>query len=298
MATGGSIYERLRRRPDIEYDPHIAHAALIYDDVYAQHLADVHREYIAVAKRHGLPMLMGTGTWKASPVRLARSAFSERPVSRDNVVFSRELAESESCPATPIFVAGFLGFSGDSYRPEQSLSVEEAARFHGPQAEALADGGADVLLAATLPAVAEARGLARAMEATGAPYLLSFVVQDDGTVLDGTPIAEAVDRIDQEMTRTPLGYFVNCVHPLVVEAAFAACGESVAGRFIGFRANTSTLRPKDLDGRADLVTEDPATLANHMARVHSSLGIKIIGGCCGTNTLHIDAMMTACTERK
>ena len=29
------MYERLRRRPDIQYDPHIAHAGLIYDDTYA-----------------------------------------------------------------------------------------------------------------------------------------------------------------------------------------------------------------------------------------------------------------------
>ena len=81
VLTEGSVYERLRRNPEIVYDDQIAHAGLIYDPRTADILGDVHREYIhelitvpaptlaeqihAVASRYWLTLLggcCGTGT--------------------------------------------------------------------------------------------------------------------------------------------------------------------------------------------------------------------------------------------
>jgi phosphoglycerate dehydrogenase-like enzyme len=59
---------------------------------------------------------------------------------------------------------------------------------HYWQAGKLADTGVDFLLAATLPAFSEATGLALALAATAKPYVLSFVVRPEGTMLDGTPL--------------------------------------------------------------------------------------------------------------
>jgi len=59
---------------------------------------------------------------------------------------------------------------------------------HYWQAEKLADTGVDFLLAATLSAFSEATGLALALAATAKPYVLSFVVRPEGTMLEGTPL--------------------------------------------------------------------------------------------------------------
>ncbi len=80
----GSIYERLRRNPAIEFDPYIFHAALIYDARYASLLEQVHREYLDVGQRYHLPMFALTDTWRANQERIQQSRFREHKVNQDN----------------------------------------------------------------------------------------------------------------------------------------------------------------------------------------------------------------------
>lgn len=291
---GGSMYERLRRHDGVDYDPHIAHAGLIYDDAHREIIAGVHREYIEVAKRASMPMLVGAATWRATPDRVSRSGFPDRRVNQDNVQFIHELARAEATDTTPLFVAGMMGPSGDAYRPDEALEADDAARFHTQQADALAEADPDVIIAMTLPALREARGLRRALEATGLPYMLSFVVRDTGTLLDGTPLGEALDRLDQESDRAAVGYYVNCVHPAILERALVASAESVAARIVGFKGNTADKPPEELDGSAALITEDPVTFGADVARVTRSFDLTIIGGCCGTGTEHIAQIAAQC----
>jgi len=289
VLTEGSVYERLRRHPGIAYDEHIAHAGLIYDPRTAKILGDVHRGYIGEAVRAERPMIVSAGTWRANRERVALSRFADRDVNQDAVAFVRAICREE-VSTSKLYVAGPLGPRGDAYRPDASLSRDAARELHAWQADKLASAGVDVLVALTLPAVQEARGLAHAMEATGLPYLLSFVVRDDGTVLDGTPLAEAIDTIDQERVRAPVGYAVNCVHPTVLARALDVAGERAVARVIGHRANTSTLRPEELDDSAELITQPPDILANEVHEVATKYGLKLLGGCCGTGTEHIAAI--------
>jgi homocysteine S-methyltransferase len=294
ILAGGSMYERLRRHDSVDYDPHIAHAGLIYDDAHREVIAGVHREYIDVARRARMPMLVGAATWRATPDRIARSGFPDRRVNQDNVGFIRELCAKAATATTPLFVAGMMGPRGDAYRPDDALPDDDAARFHTEQAEALAQAGPDVIIAMTLPALSEARGLRRALEATGLPYMLSFVVRDSGTLLDGTPLAEAFDRLDQESARAPIGYYVNCVHPAILERGLADADASVAARIMGFKGNTADKSPEELDASAELISEDPATFGERVARVKRAFDITIIGGCCGTGTEHIEQIAARC----
>ena len=55
-----SVYERLRRHREIRFDPHLAHATLIYDAAAASILERVHREYFDIAQRHDLAMFAAT----------------------------------------------------------------------------------------------------------------------------------------------------------------------------------------------------------------------------------------------
>ncbi|MGZ5474225.1 MAG: homocysteine S-methyltransferase family protein, partial [Thermoanaerobaculia bacterium] len=71
VLTEGSVYEILRRDPRVRFDPHIAHAGLIYDDHAREVLADIHRRYLDIARSHGLPFLAFTDTWRASGERIA-----------------------------------------------------------------------------------------------------------------------------------------------------------------------------------------------------------------------------------
>lgn len=296
VLTEGSMYERLRRRADIEWDPHLAHAALIYSDAGTDVLAEVHREYIAVARAHGLPMLLSTATTKANRERLDRSGFAHRRVNQDNVTFVQSIREAESATGPPLYVGAGIGPKGNAYRPEQSLEIATAERFHAYQAEALAESAPDLVLGLTLPALKEARGMARALEATGLPYVLSFVIRDSGAVLDGTPLGEAFERIDQERARPPLGYFVNCVHPSVLDRGLSQASDQVRRRLIGFRGNTADKTPEELDVAEELIAEEPVAFAKKVVGVARRLDLKFVGGCCGAGTAHTEQIARACLE--
>jgi S-methylmethionine-dependent homocysteine/selenocysteine methylase len=53
-------------------------------------------------------------------------------------------------------------------------------------------GDVDFLLGATLPAVSEATGIAIAMAETNIPYIISFVINREGKILDGNSLRARV----------------------------------------------------------------------------------------------------------
>lgn len=288
--TEGSIYERLRRNPDVQFDPFINYASLIYNDDWAAVLEQVHREYLDVGLREGLAMLATTATWRANQERIGQSQFRGRTVNQDNAAFLARLRASYGREGPAIYIGGLTGPRGDAYTPEEALPVKDAENFHRPQVEALAKGGVDFLNAATLPALSEAQGIARAMAATGLPYLLSFVIRRDGALLDGVPLAEAIRTIDQTHPAPPTGYAVNCVYPTVFSDGLAVLqrdSPALIDRIVSLQANTSARDPKELDGLAELQTEAPETLAALMLDAYRKYGTSILGGCCGTDTSHI-----------
>lgn len=293
----GSVYERLRRQPGIEFDPLIAHAGLVYDETSRAVLAEVHEGYMAIARQQGLPLVVLSDTWRASAERIARSRFTGRLVNQDNLRFMQELRSAGGAGAPPIVIAGLSGPLGDAYKPAEAPNRDEARRYHAPQIEALVDGEADVLYAATLPSVEEARGIADAMAETGVSFVLSFVVRPDGRVLDGTPLVEAIGSIDAETRRAPVGYSVNCVHPSVFEATMSRVEEAeptLVDRVIWFQANTSDKSPEEIDGSETLEEGDPVEYASALANVGRRFRTRVLGGCCGSDVRHIELVAGNC----
>ena len=80
----GSIFERLRRDPAVEYDPYILHACLIYNDYARGRLEGVHREYVDVAQKYNLPIMIMTDTWRSNAQRIESSNFKGNKVNQDN----------------------------------------------------------------------------------------------------------------------------------------------------------------------------------------------------------------------
>jgi homocysteine S-methyltransferase len=197
-----------------------------------------------------------------------------------------------------MFVAGLIGCRGDAYRPEEALSTDQAIEFHYEQVLELCDSPIDFLFAATLPALSEARGIAVVMRETGIPFVLSFVITPEGTLLDGTPIDQAVAEIDAAVSVPPLGYYINCVHPsIVLEALRSANATTLRHRFIGFQANTSALSPEELDGIDQLQTSPPESFAEEVLRVGRECRMSVLGGCCGTDTRHIECIARLMAEK-
>ena len=302
ILSEGAVVERVNRHPQVELDPLVAHAGLIYSDMGRRVLEGMLRGYIDIALMHDLPMLSLAPTWRASAGRVARSAYNHKAkINTDCVRFLKTMAESHGDKSDQIYICGMMACRGDAYDPADALSEEEAADYHAAQAAELAASGVDVIKAATLPAVSEAVGLARAISRYGVPYGLSFVVRPDGTVLDGTPLHRAVASIDDTVGPAPDFYMVNCVHPKTFIRAMeitTAADITMVERVIGLQANTSERSPEELDGRAELDTSAPDALAEQIMAARARFGTRLLGGCCGTDERHLRALAGRLAEER
>ena len=289
----GGVVERVRRgAPDL-LDPLLMNAPLIYSEVGRALLHQIYREYMDIGRLNDLPLLSLAPTWRANPDRLAASVFAGRDLNGDAVRFLQEIRIECGDYGAKVYIGGLMGCRGDAYKPEEALPREAARAFHAIQAQALAGAGADYLLASTMPEIHEALGMAEALASTGCPYLVSFIVRPSGCLLDGTPLDEAISRIEDQVVPRPLGYLVNCIHSSALDAALCTPPGHRAldtGRLLGLQANTSSKSPEELDGSEELEGEAPELFASGMCALRNRFGLRVLGGCCGTDAGHIAAL--------
>lgn len=284
MLTEAAISERLRRRSDISLHPMLFNTPLIYEEYGRQALRGIYGQYRQIALEAGLPVLLCAPTWRVDRQRTAVAGFGES-LNRDAVQFMRGLQRQWQADDSPLFIGGLVGPKNDCYRPELALSVDEAREYHCWQVAELAAAGVDVVVGQTFPAVSEALGLAEVCQAAGVAHLISFVINRRAEVLDGRPLARAVEQMDQATGHTPLGYMVNCVHPSFLLAEMQPAG--LFRRLIGIQANSSSLDHDQLDGAAKLQQDDLRQWGDAMLALNREYGMKILGGCCGTDDRYL-----------
>lgn len=290
--TEGALVEILKRNPTIRLNPKFVHALLIYEESGKQALKKLWSSYLDSALAYSLPILCFTATWRANQILLSSEGLLDRPVNEDNARFLQEILRPYKDKNLSVKIGGLLSCVGDCYKPDQALGTEKAIQVHSFQAQKLAESGCDFLFGSTLPALTEALGLASAMADTKKPYVLSFVVRPTGKILDGTLISDVIRRIDDEASAPPDFYMVNCVHPQIFDlAAKNDLGlKAVEGRLVGLQANTSALSPEELDGSPELHSEDPNVFAENILSSLKTSHLRVVGGCCGTDSRHIDAI--------
>jgi homocysteine S-methyltransferase len=298
ILTEGAVIERLRREGALHGE--LLNSALLFDAEGPNALRRMYREYLHIGYHHDLPMLILTPTWRANGERLSAAGLpGVAEVSREAFRLLDQVRDGYGAYAKSIYIGGLMGCRGNAYAAADALPEERAYEFHRGQAQALAEAGVDFLLASTLPALSEARGMARAMTEQGLPVLLSFILRRTGHLLDGTPLEAAIRDIDDHLDHPPAGYLVNCVHPSVYEEAMNASSarDSLASaRVLGLQANTSAKSPEELDGSPILECEDPELFATRMMHLRIEFGTRVMGGCCGTDARHIFALARRARE--
>jgi S-methylmethionine-dependent homocysteine/selenocysteine methylase len=137
----------------------------------------------------------------------------------------------------------------------------------------------------TLPNVNEALGLAKAMEKSNLPYFVSFVINRNGTILDGTNLIDAIHRIDEHVCFQPLGYFVNCAYPSFL--CPSAQPPKLFDRLKGYIGNASSLDHAELENAGKLQQNETSDWGEEMLKLNRQYGVQILGGCCGTGVEYI-----------
>jgi homocysteine S-methyltransferase len=237
-------------------------------------LAAIYTEYAEAAGRWRLPIVLFAPTWRAN---------RDHAKAQDNAKALDFVRRFSNC------VGALMGPRGDCYSPHAALSREDARAFHVWQAEELSQ--ASFVLVSTMPAVSEALGI---LDVVPVPSLVSFVITAAGELLDGTPLRDAIARIDDAALHAPLGYWINCVHPQTLLKGLAAQGDSPAlRRVVGVQGNTSRLDPREFSQVSEFAADSPAVFAGGMAEIHQRYSIPVVGGCCGTRREHLEELARA-----
>jgi homocysteine S-methyltransferase len=288
VVTDGGLETDLIYHHDVDL-PDFAAFPLVDDEHGRELLLRYYRDYVDIAKRAGVALQLETPTWRASGDwgdRLGYTAPELRRVNRDAVALLDRLRDEAGLES--LLISGSLGPRGDGYIAGEVVDPDVAAAYHAPQIEAFADAGADLITVLTLTGTGEAVGIVRAARTAGLPVAVSFTVEEDGRLPDGTPLSNAVAQVDAE--GGPDYFMINCAHPSHIAPGLADDGDW-RSRIRGLRANASTRSHEELDAATELDEGDPVELARSQDALRPYLpNLSLVGGCCGTDARHVAAM--------
>jgi S-methylmethionine-dependent homocysteine/selenocysteine methylase len=250
--------------------------------------------FLDLADKSGLPFVLDTATWRASPDWGERLGYTREQLGRvnhDAVRFATQLAAGRP----QLTISGLLGPRGDGYVVGERMSEAAAEDYHGWQVGVLGEAGVDRITALTLTYPEEAVGVVRAASACGLPVVVSFTVETDGRLPSGEELSEAIAQVDAQTAGEAVFFMVNCAHPSHFAHRFVH-GGSWLQRIGGLRANASALSHAELDDSDHLDEGDIAELAELHRVLRGVLpAVELLGGCCGTDHRHVRAISEAWT---
>jgi len=255
------------------------------------------RSYAGIARRYGTGLILETPTWRASAdwgARHGLDAVALRRINTRAVSLMEELRE-EFAPV-PVVISGNIGPRGDGYVPDAMMTVRGAEAYHQPQVDTFAATSADMLCALTLNYVEEAIGVTHAARNAGMPIAIAFTVETNGKLPTGQSLGSAIRLVDGATSGYPAYYMVNCAHPTHF-AHVLDPGEHWVRRIRGIRANASCRSHAELNESTYLDIGDPLGLAASYAELRQRLPqLTVLGGCCGTDHRHVEAIASACAH--
>jgi homocysteine S-methyltransferase len=275
--------------------PHFASFVLLGSEQGRAQLTEYYETFLPIACQQGTGFVFDTATWRASPdwaALLGNDLATLKAANVAAVELGVKLRRKWETPATPIVINGAIGPRGDGYKAGR-MEASEAEDYHTFQVETFAGTEADMVSAITMNTVNEAIGIARAAKAHNMPCAVSFTVETDGRLVDGTSLREAVESTEGATDGSPAYYMINCAHPSHFDQALKR-GEKWIERIYGIRANASAKSHDELDNSTELDAGDMVDLSDRYRKLTGAFpSMRVLGGCCGTDHRHIAAICDA-----
>ncbi|MCD9146754.1 betaine--homocysteine S-methyltransferase [Pseudophaeobacter flagellatus] len=226
----------------------------------------------------------------AARLKLHKAQRRVRELNRAAAELGREVADRSS---RKVAVAGSVGPTGEIMIPVGELSHELAVEMFHEQAEALKEGGVDVLWLETISAPEEFRAAAEAFALADMPWCGTMSFDTAGRTMMGVTSADLAQLVE-DLPNPPLAFGANCgtgsSDILRTVLGFAAQG---AERPIISKGNAGI--PKYVEGHIHY-DGTPALMGDYAVMARDA-GAKIIGGCCGTMPEHLRHMREALDSR-
>lgn len=241
----------------------------------------VHREYVSA----GADIIV-SNTFGGNRPKLAHYGLEEQV--REINIAGVEICRRAAGKGT--FVAASVGPTGRFLEPVGDAGFDEMVTIFSEQISALAAAGADLISFETFLDIRELRAaIIAAKEVCDLPLVAMMTFDDAGRTVLGTPPEAAAVTLDA----------------LGVDVIGSNCGLGIDGIFdILQKMRSVTNLPLIAQANAGLpelrngVTVFPGT-PEEMTAYHQrliALGVRVIGGCCGTTPAHIVAMRQALAD--
>ena len=246
-------------------------------------IVEIHREYIAAGAE-----IIETNTFGGNRFRLGEHNLADRV--RDINLRGAKLArEAREVSGQPVFVAGSVGPTARIVEPIGTTPASAVRDAFREQVEALLEGGVDLLMIETISSLDEMRlAVEAAREASDLPIVAQMTFADDRRTVGGNTASDVADVL-KSLNVDVIG--VNCSvgprHTVEVIKELTAAGGSEQA----YSGQPNAGFPMQVGNRV-LYPSSPDYFAEY-AREVAALGVRLIGGCCGTTPVHIRAMRAA-----
>jgi methionine synthase I (cobalamin-dependent)/5,10-methylenetetrahydrofolate reductase len=241
----------------------------------------IHEDYIRAGAQ-----LIETNTFGANALRLEKHGLQGRVAELNEAAV--KLAREAAGAGPKVFVGGAIGPSGYFLGEALDADLRRVGDAFREQAEALVAAGVDALVVETMRQSAELRlAIEAARVASGGkvPIIANVSVDEAGRMADGTS-ARDIGKKMIDWGADVIG--VNCSDgPMNVLAAV----EPMLELGVPVSAVPNAGLPRRVDDR--LVYVSTPEYFGIYARRMFKLGVKLIGGCCGTTPEHVKRIAAA-----
>jgi methionine synthase I (cobalamin-dependent)/5,10-methylenetetrahydrofolate reductase len=257
-------------------------------------IKSVHLDYLKAGAE-----MIETNTFGANESRLAAFALQDQVAAINqaavraakeavNEFHQDQTQKDKSCKA---WIAASIGPLAENTLPFGRLTMEESVQVYRSQIEALEKAGVDLFICETFTHLPQLEAAVSACRRFGSKPVIALVtLRDEGqTSLGESP--EKIRECFQKIEADAVGF--NCSSgPGIILEVLSKLKNQVDKTWAVF---PNSGLPKNVYGRT-LYMATPEYFANFVKKF-AALGVKLIGGCCGTDARHIkrahDAILAA-----
>ena len=248
-------------------------------------VASVHRDYAQAGAQ-----IIVTNTFGGTRSKLEHYGLEDK-VYEINVQAAKLARSALNDPAND-FVAGSIGPTGRFVEPVGDASFDEMVDIYAEQVKALVAGGVDLLTCETFLDIRELKAAVMACrEYSDLPVMAMMTFDDGGRTVLGTPPAAAavmLEGLNVDVVGTNCGLGIDGMYEILAEMRAVCSCPLIA------QANAGL--PILKDGET-IFPATPLEMTSHHDHL-IKLGVRVLGGCCGTTPEHIRVMRQAMDERE